>query len=76
MRFSEWKRKAMQKLIYLASTTTSEKERQDLEALINQLTYLRYRDLASFLRLLWAYCQYHKKYNICSELVQEDIESD
>ena len=74
MRFSEWKRKAMQKLIYLASTTASEKERRDLEALINQLTYLRYRDLASFLRLLWAYCQYHRKYDVCRELVREDIE--
>ena len=74
MRFSEWKRKAMQKLIYLASTTASEKERRDLEALINQLTYLRYRDLVSFLRLLWAYCQYHRKYDVCRELVREDIE--
>ena len=76
MKFSEWKRKAMQKLIYLASTATDEKERSDLTQLMDMLHTLRYRDLASFLRLLWAYCQYHKKYNICSELVQEDIESD
>jgi len=66
----------MQKLIYLASTATSDKERQDLEALINQLTYLRYRDLATFLRLLWAYCSFHKRYDVCRELVREDIVSD
>jgi len=66
----------MQKLIYLASSTSNDKERQDLETLINQLTYLRYRDLASFLRYLWSYCQYHRKYDVCRELVSEDIEPD
>ena len=76
MRFSEWKKKSMQKLIYLASTASNEKERSDLEALINQLTYLRHRDLASFLRLLWEYCRYHRKYEVCKELVSEDIEPD
>jgi len=76
MRFAEWKRKAMQKLIYLASSTDNEKERGDLSALINMLHSLRYRDLASFLRYLWAYCHFHRKYDVCSELVSEDIESD
>jgi len=76
MRFSEWKKKTMFKLIKLASSASNEKERSDLSALINTLHTLRYRDLPSFLRLLWAYCEYHKKYEVCSELVPEDIESD
>ena len=76
MKFSEWKRRAMIKLMKLASETNSEKERNDLTALMDMLHTLRYRDLASFLRYLWAYCQYHKKYDVCRELVQEEIEPD
>ena len=76
MKFSEWKKKTMFKLIKLASSASSEKERSDLTALINTLHTLRYRDLPSFLRYLWAYCQFHRKYDVCRELVSEDIEPD
>jgi len=76
MKFSEWKRKVMLKLIQLATSATTEKERQDLEALMNILHNLRYRDLASFLRYLYEYCRYHKRYDVCRELTQEEIESD
>ena len=74
MKFSEWKRRAMIKLMKLASDASSEKERNDLTALMDMLHTLRYRDLPSFLRYLWSYCQYHKKYDVCRELVREDIE--
>lgn len=74
MKFSEWKRRAMLKLIQLASAASTEKERSDLTVLMDELTYLRYRDLAKFLRLLWAYCDYHKKYELCQELTKEEIE--
>ncbi len=76
MKFSEWKRKAMAKLIAMAASASDEKERSDLTALINELIYLRHRDLASFLRWLWAYCDYHKKYDICKELTEQEIEEE
>jgi len=76
MKFSEWKRKAMLVLLRLASNASSEKERNDLTALMDMLHTLRYRDLASFLRYLWAYCQYHGRFDVCRELVREDIEPD
>lgn len=66
----------MQRLIHLASTTTSEKERSDLTVLVDKLTQLRYRDLMGFLRLLWNYCNFHKKYEVCQELTKEEIEPD
>jgi len=76
MRFSEWKIKAMITLMRLASSATSEKERSDLTALMNILHTLRYRDLPSFLRYLWAYCEHHKRFDVCQELTKEDIVSD
>jgi len=75
MKFSEWKKKAMLRLMQLASTS-SEKERSDLRELMDMLHTLRYRDLTSFLRHLWAYCEHQKKYDICAELTGEEIEAE
>jgi len=71
MKFYEWKSKTMAKLVTLASNAQSEKERNDLNALINNLPQLRQIDLVTWLRLLYAYCDYHKKYDVCKEIASE-----
>jgi len=71
VKFYEWKSKTMAKLVALASSATSEKERSDLTALINDLPQLRQIDLATWLQLLYAYCNYHKKYEVCKEIASE-----
>jgi len=71
VKFYEWKSKTMAKLVTLASSASSEKERSDLTALINDLPQLRQIDLVTWLRLLFAYCDYHKKYEVCKEIASE-----
>jgi len=71
VKFYEWKSKTMAKLVVLASEAQNEKERNDLNDLINDLPQLRQIDLASWLQLLYAYCNYHKKYEVCKEIASE-----
>ncbi len=72
--FSEWKRKTMMLLVNLAASTSNEKERRDLTSLINELYSLRYKDIPMWLRYLWAYCEYHKRFDVCKEITSFDVE--
>ncbi len=71
--FSEWKRRLLARLINIASTATDTKEKEVLNALINALRYLRFRDVSGYLADLWAYCDSYKKYEICREFTEQEI---
>ena len=71
--FSEWKRKLLMKLISIASESNNDEERKTLDALINELRYLRFRDVSGFIADLWVYCNYFKKYEICKEATVYEI---
>ena len=69
MKFSEAKSKIIKYLISIASREDDPKRRQELTTLIMKLQYLRYRDLAQWLAMLWSFCNYYDKVEICKYIV-------
>ncbi|MEM4409687.1 MAG: hypothetical protein QXI19_13195 [Candidatus Caldarchaeum sp.] len=53
MKFREWKAKTMTALISLAREASDEKIKNDIDALMRKLSYLKSRDLSMFLSDLY-----------------------
>jgi len=73
MEFSQWKARAAQVLVRIYSNTQDEKERKELDYLISELKNLRYRELARFILDLHHYCKNFNKYEVCNQILKEDI---
>jgi len=60
MSFSEWKTRTLIELLKIYEEIENEEIRHEIDSLINKLTYLKSRDLSTWLHLLHGVAKYYE----------------
>jgi len=75
-KFSVWKIEALRVLALLEASAPGEEERRELSSLIERLYATRYRELPSFILHLRNYCRRYGRWEVCRELLKEEVKED
>jgi len=75
-RFSAWKIGALRYLVLLEAVVESEEERGEVAGLVERLYAARFRELPSFIVHLHSYCRRFNRWEVCRELLKDEVEED
>ena len=71
-----WKIDALRHLALWEATVEDEEEKREVASLIERLYATRYRELPSFIVHLHNYCRRFNRWDVCRELLKDEIEED